>query len=256
MDDGVGAMQRFDYVEAVRLFQVAADASAPGSAQEGDALANLGAAQSAGGNHEAAKVAFARSMVVREGVLEPFDPDLADSLHGLGSALLDLGRPTEAIDHFERTLRIRTRALGGHPQTLVAMHSLSQAMGLAGRVDDAVALLKTTLGILEKVAPANSLTGEVLMDLAALVLDRGAADEARPFVVRALAMTEREEIPNARALMLSSTLDVYAGDLARAEASCARALAIRERLLGDAHRDVRSSRDTLAEIRRRRSLQG
>lgn len=253
MDDGITAMDRSDYTEAARLFQLAAGASARGTAQEADALANIGTALSAAGNHEGAKVAFARSMVIRESVLKAFDPDLADSLYGLGTALVDLGRPAEAIERFERALNIRTRALGGHPQTLVAMHSLSEALTLAGRVDEAATLLKTTLEILEKVAPTASLTADVLMDLASLALGRGAAGEAQPFVVKALALTGGDEIAHARALMLSSTVDAYAGELARAEDSCAHALAIRERLLDEGHRDVRSSHENLAELRRRRS---
>lgn len=252
MDDGISAMDRSDYSEAARLFQLAVGASPRGTAQEADALVNIGAALSAAGNHEGAKVAFARSMVIRESVLKAFDPDLGDSLHGLGTALVDLGRPAEAVERFERALNIRTRALGGHPQTLVAMHSLSEALALAGRVDEAATLLKTALGILEKVAPTAPLTADVLMDLAALALGRGAAGEAKPFVVRALALTG-DELAHARALMLSSTVDAYAGELASAEDSCARALAIRERLLDEGRRDVRSSRETLAELRRRRS---
>jgi Flp pilus assembly protein TadD len=103
------------------------------------------------------------------------DPNNADGLRLLGTALLFLGEPQAAIPHLERAIRLNPRdpSLSGY------LWPLGQCYLLQGQIDDAISLLR-------KARTAWPWDYFIHLNLAGALGLRGDLDEARATLAEAL----------------------------------------------------------------------
>jgi len=108
--------------------------------------------------------------------LTPDDPIV---LHNLGNIALKRGDTTEAIDLYRRALTSR-------PDYVLASYHLGNALRQAERDDEALAAYRHTLELEPKSAADLSARDDALYQTAALLIQRGAYDQAEPLLVQLL----------------------------------------------------------------------
>jgi serine/threonine protein kinase/tetratricopeptide (TPR) repeat protein len=112
----------------------------------------------------------------------------------LGCALRVLGYPEKAIVLQSRVREICQREFGpDHPQTLVSVHNLALAYKDAGKLDEAISLLKQ---VLEKRKTAFGPDDGVMNDLAEAYLEAGEIDKALPLLEQMLEMRKAKFAPD------------------------------------------------------------
>jgi tetratricopeptide (TPR) repeat protein len=102
-------------------------------------------------------------------------PDNARALYGLGGALLEAGRPAEAIPYYERALRLDP----GLPD-----YSLGNALLKVGRAAEAIPIYERAVRLTPELA-------EVSNDLGDALADAGRGAEATKYYERALKLNPR-----------------------------------------------------------------
>jgi eukaryotic-like serine/threonine-protein kinase len=104
---------RVRYLEALGYYERARDMAVqlfgPDDVQVGIALVNVAMIRHELGQYEESRAAYEHTLDIWEREM-PKHSALAFPLTGLGAALLDLGRPADALPHLERALEIRTSA--------------------------------------------------------------------------------------------------------------------------------------------------
>ena len=123
-------------------------------------LANLGSLALRQTDDAAAREAYARALEIYEGRdAEEDDLLIASVLHGLGMALVNLGRPEEGLPHLRRCVSARERLLPeGQAHLTHARATLVEAFVGVGRLGEARALLDQTLAIAAE-QPAEQANG-------------------------------------------------------------------------------------------------
>jgi tetratricopeptide (TPR) repeat protein len=134
-----------------------------------------------------------RALETRERTLAPDHPDLARSLHNLGTVLKILGEYGGSKSLHERALAIRERALGpDHLEVAASLNLLGNLLNESGDYSRARSIHQRALAIREKAfGPWHFLVAQSLTNLAN---DLQAVDEyaeSRPHHERALAIYEK-----------------------------------------------------------------
>ncbi|MDA2916307.1 tetratricopeptide repeat protein, partial [Nitrospinae bacterium AH_259_B05_G02_I21] len=156
-------------------------------------LAGLYRAQ---GKYAEAKPLYKRALAIREKVLGPDHPDVAEALYELARFYRAQGKYAEAEPLYKRALAIREKALGpDHPHHYLIVTTLEELGHLyekMGREDEAEPLYKRALAIREKaLGPDHPDVTTALYDLARFYRDQGKNAEAEPLYKRALAIREK-----------------------------------------------------------------
>jgi tetratricopeptide (TPR) repeat protein len=119
-------------------------------ATRGALLAALGLTYHGLGLYDRAAGLLTKARDVREAALGPDHPDTLTSRKDLAITSLFAGRPAEAIELLEGTLRLQEARLGpDHPDAVESRSALANAYLAAGRTAEAIALHEGTLRLRE-----------------------------------------------------------------------------------------------------------
>jgi tetratricopeptide (TPR) repeat protein len=202
--------------------------------------------------YASAKQFFERALRIRENLLGPEHPGVAESLVNLASVLRIQNELAEVRSLCERALAIRERVLGAHhPDTARSLNGLANLLQAQGHLQQAQSLCERAMAIFEQVlGPEHPMMAACLSNLAVLLRAQGHFAGARPLYERALAIREKTlgpEHPNTATSLNNLALVLKAqGDLTGAKPLFERALAICEKLLGPEHPDTAASLNNLA----------
>jgi len=195
-----------------------------------------------------------RAVAARRARLPPGHPELAESLHALGSVLYLTGRFAEARPLLEEALRIREAAFG--PEREEVADSLDRLGMLSRRLnehDAARDLTERALAIRERVhGPTHQRVGQTLNNLGLVYQSRGEYALAQARYERALAVHEANHGPDHP--LVGTTLGNLAevkrisGDHDGAQPLLARSLAITAKTLGPDHPDTGTSHNALGNL--------
>jgi len=213
----------------------------------GDIYRQLGAYEPSVQLHE-------RAVAARRARLPPDHPELADSLHALGSVLYLTGRFAEARPLLEEALRIREAAFG---QDRAEVADSLDGLGMLSRRlndhDAARDLTERALAIRERVqGPTHQRVGQTLNNLGLVYQVRGEYQLAQARYERALAVHEANHGPEHP--LVGTTLGNLAevkrisGDLAGAQPLLTRSLAITTKTLGPDHPDTGTAHNALGSL--------
>ncbi len=235
---GVAYLNRGDHTKALRQFETAVALNeAAGRVDEFAAahLSSLGLALRHDGQHEAARSAHLRSILMIEQLLGPEHPHIAGQLMNLGNLLALAGRHAEARTHQERALAIFEGAQGPDgADVALALNNLGELAILEGRIEEARRLLERALVIKEqRLGPEDRVVSSTLIGLARVHVLQRQLPEARRLAERALAIRTRvrgAEHPDvAEALASVAGVALAERNLAAAQALLDRAVAIHEK---------------------------
>ena len=198
--------------------------------------------------------AASRALAIREKLLPPDNPEIAESLNDLGVLYQQKGELAQARPLLVRALAIREKAL--KPDDPLIVETLSNLAAVYRADNDyrnAGPLLQRVLSLNEQALGANH--GEVatsLNSLAMLYMESGDYNRAEPLFERALAIRQKafgpEHASSAQSLNNLAALYRNKGEYARAESLFEQALAIREKAPGPDQRDLASSLNNLAGL--------
>ncbi len=123
----------------------------------------------------------------------------------LGTSYLYLGEPKAAVRQHERALSLRTDVLGPDAEdTLISMNDLALDYQAAGRLDEAIVLLKRVHEISRvKLGPEHPTTLRRLSDLAVAYRVDGRAAESIPMFDRVLAARKLDPGPDHRDTLIA-----------------------------------------------------
>ena len=195
-----------------------------------------------------------RALAIRERILGPDHPLVANSLNSLGLAKKELGKYDEAISLLQRAAAIWEKALGAeHPSVATALNNLGEAYGVHGETDKALASSQRALAIWEKtLGPDHPNVATALLDIGASYRHREELDKAFPLYERALKIREKALGPEHPAvawlLRNMGRVRLEGHHYPEARALLERALAIQEKSLGPNHPDVAASLIDLGDI--------
>jgi eukaryotic-like serine/threonine-protein kinase len=141
-----------------------------------------------------------RAVALREQQLGPDHPDTHTSLNSLGLALVEMGRPAEAIPLQETVLAKLQATLGpDHPVTLRSMNNLSYAYLGTGQMDKVLPLLEQVLAKAQTtLGPEHPHTLSYMNNLASSYLKAGQPDKAMSFLEQAWEKRKRTVPPDQR----------------------------------------------------------
>ena len=194
-----------------------------------------------------------RARVIREGLLGPHHPLVAESWTNLGGSWLALAELERARQCYAEALAIDLAAYGEeHPAVAELLLNRGTIAAQQGQREAAQADFDRALAILQqRLGPDHVRVAPALLDLAGLALERGALDEAATQAQRALDLltAHRGDAHPSLAIPLGYLAAIAGarGDHVRAVELSRRALAIREAALGAQHPMVERSRAQLAE---------
>lgn len=200
---------------------------------------------------------YQQALTLREQMLPPDHPDIAQSLNYLAGLYLDLGRFQEAEPLFRQALAMRIKVFG--ERHVAVAESLNDLAGLnwrLGKLEESSDLLQRSLAIREDLLdPYHPDVALSLGNLAVIYGLQGKYEQAEPLHLRALAIRERVLGPNHPYLALNiqniGFLYTQQEKYERAEPYFLRALAIRERVLEPNHPDIAESLHNLASLYQR-----
>jgi len=183
-----------------------------------------------------------RALEIREQVLGPDHPRIADTLNALGSIHRSRNALDDALAAQTRALAIRRAALGaGHPDIGVAANDLGLLEQSRGHLTEATTYLEEALKIAED-ARDDLEVALTLNNLGRLAQLRGDLPGAQRHLERALALREAKRGPDhldtAATLHNLGLLHLLRGDRLAARTALGRVLKIRERQLGDTHPEL------------------
>ena len=206
------------------------------------------------GRYQEAVFPAERALNIRETMLDPRDPAVAESLNNLAVAYEFLAAHAKAEPLYLRALNIREQTFGSnHPDVAESLNNLAMHYQNRGAYTKAEPLHLRALAIREKsLGPNHLAVAESLNNLALIYRLKGVYGKAELFYARALGIRETALGVNHAAVAESlSNLAVayyFQGAYAKAESLSVRALAIRERALGLDHPLVAYSLNNLAVI--------
>jgi serine/threonine protein kinase len=216
-------------------------------------LNDLGVAQRAMADWNAARATLEEALSMRRKVLGEADPDVAVTESELGRVLLDQLHLAEAEAHFRKALALRRKVLGpGDHETANSMSYLGLLLREKGDLAGAEALFRETLKVTRQTrGPLHPDVATSLANVALSVNERDPA-AAEPMLREALSIGEaslgRDHPRNAQRLAyLASTLRSE-GKLAEAEVRGEEALAISRPALGRDHPTVALQEVDLARV--------
>jgi CHAT domain-containing protein len=178
----------------------------------------------------------------------------ARNLYRKATNLREAGKYDEALQSYERALKIRERVLEpDHPDVAAPINGLAIIYYYEGEYAKAESLHQRALAIREKaLGPEHPDVATSLNGLANLYSYKGDYAKAEPLHRRALAIREKElgpEHPNvAESLHSLASLCRDTGDYARAEPLYKRAIAIFEKVWGPEHTEVAATLNDLAAL--------
>jgi CHAT domain-containing protein/Tfp pilus assembly protein PilF len=208
------------------------------------------------GQYTAAMPLAERALAIREKVLGPEHPDVAESLNNLANLYGELGNYSQAEPLHQRALAIAEKVLGPeHPDVARSLNNLAALYRDMGNYSQAEPLYQRALAIYEKVLEPEHLAVAIsLNNLAGLYQVQGNYSQAELLYQRSLAIREKVMGPEHPyvATSLNSLAELYRemGNYSQAEPLHQRSLAIREKVLGLEHPAVATSLNGLAELYR------
>ena len=195
------------------------------------------------GQYAAARPSLEKALAIREKVLGPDHPDTATSLNNLGYLLQAQGQLAEAQPYYARALAIWEKVLGpDHPNTATSLNNLGYLLQAQGKLAEAQPYYARALAIWEKVlGPDHPDTATSLNNLGASAPSAG--DSWRRLSPISPAPWRFGRKCWGRSTLIppepqQSGLLQAQGQLAEAQPYYARALAIREKVLGPDHPDT------------------
>jgi tetratricopeptide (TPR) repeat protein len=196
---------------------------------------------------------FQRALAIRERVLGPDHPDVAESLNNLAALYYHQGKYTEAGPLSHRALAITEKARGPeHPHVAIRLNNLAALYNEEGKYAEAEPIHQRALAIREKtLGPDHPDVATSLSNLGGLYRNQGKYAQAEPLCQRALAIDEKALGPKhpgvATALNNLASLYDDQGKWVQAEPLFKRSLAILDRAMGPDHPYVAASLNNLAE---------
>ncbi|MCB1740948.1 MAG: CHAT domain-containing protein [Gammaproteobacteria bacterium] len=185
------------------------------------ALHNLAAFYEARQRPELAEPLYLRALQILEHALGPSHPRVATTLNGLAALEASSNRSALALAHYQRSLSIRRETLGAtHPDVASSLNNIALLHASTGREQQAVALYQQALDILEPVRPDSHSPAKLPSD-------------------HPLLGTVLHNLAGAQQAL---------GEQTQAMRNYARALSLRERVLGEGHRDVAITLNNLADL--------
>jgi len=104
---------------------------------------------------------YKRALDINEKALDPWHPDVADSLNNLALLYTQQGRYDEAEPLYKRSLAIREKTLGPeHPDVATSLNNLARLYTKQGRYGEAEKLFERVLPIITETLKKNSPTRE------------------------------------------------------------------------------------------------
>jgi tetratricopeptide (TPR) repeat protein len=182
------------YAEAAEYYRQAAEPVPAGEELILAGYLNLqGWASYEAGRYANAQQPLERALALREKLLGPEHPDVAQSLNNLAVLYHAQGQYAKAEPLYQRALAIREQALGpAHPDTARSLNDLAALYHDMGAYGQAEPLYQRALAIREQaLGPAHPDTARSLNNLAVLYGDMGAYGKAEPLLQRALAISEK-----------------------------------------------------------------
>jgi len=206
------------------------------------------------GRYSQADSLLNRALTVRQSHFEAPHPDIAESLHHLGSLKEEAGDYAHAESLLTTALAQQQRLFEGpHPEIIETQHTLATLLYSNGEYDQAEPLFRRTLAMRKAtLGDRDPAVISSLNNLGVLLQRTGRHEEAEAFYRQALtARRERfgaEHPKVATSLHNLATLLEERGKLDAAEEMHREALAIRRQLLGDQHPDLASSLHNLGAL--------
>ncbi len=221
---------------------------------EAKTLADRCSSLESSGDYSRAEGACREALTIRERLLGPSHPDVAESLDALATVYYDEARFEEAEKLLERSITIDGKVLGHrNSRTASKVHHLAVVLNDEGKYPQAEILYRRALSIREHNFPAgDSEIGEIENDLATLYDDEGKYPQAEQLYLKALAIREKADGP--KSWQVGETLDNLA-TLYDAEGRYAegiplerRAITIYQEVLGPEHPKLAAINVDLAEL--------
>jgi len=206
------------------------------------------------GKYDQALLLAERALAIREKVLGPGHPAVADSLHALAVLYDNKGDYAKAEPPNLRALAIRENALGpDHVDVAKTLNNLAWIYGIRQDYAKAESFYRRALVIQEKALGADHAeVATTLNDLALLYFEKGDYDQSILINERVLAIRERTLGPDDAGVAkgLSNLALVYwkKGDYVKAESLLQRALPVWEKALGPEHPEVAFGLNNLARV--------
>lgn len=180
----------------------------------------------------------------------------AQALSEYALLLVNDNRPSEAEPLLQKALSIRESSGGANtPEVAGALNNLAQVYVVQKKASDAIPLYQRALKIWDSLGEAASPKerSNVLSNLAEALSDEKRYAEAKPLLVEALSIDQRERGPYA----VETAVDLYhlavvhqeLNELGEAEIMYQQALPVLERKLGAQHRFAADTRAHLAQIK-------
>jgi len=206
------------------------------------------------GQYDDALSPIARARDLRESILGPDHPLVADSLRALAEVHDNKGRYKEAEPLSLRALAIRQKALGSdHEDVAESLGDLGLLFYQKGDFAQAESYLRRALAMFERaLGSGHPSVAAILGSLGKMYVDRGEYDKAESAFHRALEIQERTLGPDDLAIGTTvsnlGTLNYYRGDYTTAESLYQRAVPIWAKELGPEHPNVGRSLHNLAVV--------
>jgi serine/threonine-protein kinase len=207
------------------------------------------------GDYAEAKAAHELSIAIKEEVLGPDHPHLANSLDNLGNALRLTKEHDSSLPLHRRALEIRRRSLGpNHPDVAVSMTNLGNWYAARGdAADRALELYRGALAIWKQtLEPDHPRLAAVLNNIGNLHWGRGEYEEALASHERAMLIREAAHGPNHHTVAASlhniGLVHQSRGELADALAHFERAKAIATTVRGPKHPQVAMHLHSIGEV--------
>ncbi|GAQ92712.1 Kinesin light chain [Klebsormidium nitens] len=210
----------------------------------------------AGSPDPQAEVDAKREAVILDGWTHSANPslDLASAWHVRASIYKKQGRHAEALQLYERSRRVRERALGPiHTHVAATLIKMAGVLVDQGNFEEALPLYQMALRIYEKaLGPDHLSVATTLNNMARMLVRQGKYEEARPRFERSLRIQEEALGPDhpevGRVLHNMAGLLTGQGRNEEALRLFERALAIREKALGLDHPRVASTSNHIANL--------
>jgi CHAT domain-containing protein len=206
------------------------------------------------GQYEAAFTPAEQALEIREKLLGPEDPLVADSLHQIAILCDDTGDYKRAEPLNLRALRIREKKLGpDHPDVADSLFNLAWIYLVRQDYSKSESFYQRTLDIQEKAfGPEHPKVATTLNDFALFYHRRGDYEKAAELDERVLRIREKTLGPDNAGVAKSINnlgLDYFrAGDYEKAEPMFQRAITVWERALNPDHPEVAIAVNNLALI--------
>ena len=208
------------------------------------------------GKYADAEAAAARGLAVRQKVLPPTDPTIAQSQVNLANIYKLEGKVAQAESLYQQALASEQKSLGpDHPDVAENLNNLGSLYGDEGKYAQAEEMLQRALAIRQKTfGPDHPFVAQTLGNAAVVYLADGKYKQAEDAFKQALAIQQKTlgaEHPDVAA-SYNNLAEVYRTEAKddEAEALYQHALAIWEKALGPEHPSVALGLRNLADLYR------